>query len=54
MGTNMSTTPSIRESAYLEAMAHARKLSRLKTRKAMAPHVHAWAEALKRMLAGGR
>jgi len=54
MGTSMNTTPSIRESAYRDAMAHARKLSRLKTRKAMAPHVHLWAAAMKRMLAGGR
>ena len=40
--------------AYADAMAAARKLATLKRRKAMAPHVHAWADALKRMLAGGR
>ena len=40
--------------AYADAMAEARKLATLKRRKSMAPHVHAWAEALKRMLAGDR
>lgn len=40
--------------AYTEAMAAARKLATLKRRKAMAPHVHTWAEALKRMLVGGQ
>jgi len=43
-----------REKDYQDAMQHARKLAMLKRRKAMAPHVHAWAEAVKRMLAGGR
>ncbi|WP_179266677.1 hypothetical protein [Bordetella genomosp. 4] len=42
------------EKAYQDAMKEARKLSTLKRRSAMAPHVHAWAEALKRMLAGDR
>mgnify|MGYP000262249018 CR=1 FL=1 len=40
--------------AYMKAMEHARKLAKLKTRRAMAPHVHAWAEQMKAMLAGDR
>ena len=40
--------------AYEQAMAEARKLATLKRRKTMAPHVHAWAEAIKRMLAGDK
>lgn len=40
-----------RQEAYRQAMLHARKLATLKRRKAKAPHVHAWAEALKKMLA---
>jgi len=37
--------------AYDQAMAEARKLATLKRRKTMAPHVHEWAQAIKRMLA---
>ena len=40
-----------RQAAYQEAMQHARKLATLKRRKAMAPHVHQWAQAMKRVLA---
>ena len=38
--------------AYTKAMELASKLSKLKTRRAMAPHVHAWAEQIKAMLTG--
>lgn len=39
--------------AYERAMEEARKLSKLKRRSAMAPHVHKWAEAMKQVLKGG-
>lgn len=35
---------------FAEAMKHARKLSTLKTRKAMRPYVRLWAQAIKKML----
>lgn len=41
------------QTAYTEAMKHARHLATLKRRSAMAPVVHKWAEQMKIMLAGG-
>lgn len=36
------------ETPAQEAMRHARKLATLKTRRAMAPHVRRWADAMLR------
>lgn len=40
------------ETPIQEAMRHARVLARLKSRKAMIPHVHKWVDAMKRVLSG--
>lgn len=40
------------ETPSQEAMRHARTLAKLKSRKAMIPHVHKWVDAMKRVLGG--